>query len=160
MSKKNNNKVQYTIEYIDVNNNGKVDKGDADLVKMYVNGKLQQQYLVPHKTMGNIASQAMNSFTEMKNSKKNTTKKSNKSPLVTPKRNSTKAPKQFEYTETIPDPNAPQNQNKPVIVQDNTGFVQYVKAGAGLEAGRLATDAVVNALSGLFSSSDDGGDEE
>ena len=153
--------IQYTIEYIDVNNNGKVDAADADLVKIYVDKELKKQYLVPHKDMKKLAIQVQQEVERLKSEKQPTRNSSVRSMSVkkTATQNSEstqkqkRSPKEFKVFNNIPDPNT---QTQPVLIQDKTGFGHYIKMGAGLEAGQLATGAVVNAISGLF----DGGDEE
>ena len=136
-------KIQYTVEYVDVNNNGIADKGDVDLIKRYENGVLVSQQVVPHDAMESLANKVKTQVEVKKQTKKLRA-------LSTSKRT-------FKTYENIPNPNAPQNQTQPVMVQDKTGFGQYIKAGAGLEAGRIATDTVVNAISGLFSGGNDDG---
>lgn len=114
-------KEQYTIESIDVDGDG---IPDGDLVTKYINGKVVSRKFVPLTKLKKIAANIQNQN------------------VKTPK----SAPKMVYK-------NIPQVQdtNKPVLIQDKTGFAQYIKAGAGHEAGKLATDAVVDGLKDLFS---------
>ena len=142
----------YTVEYVDVNKNGVPDAGDVDLVRKYQKSgkdgsklKFISQQIVPHETMSKLADKVQQTVAEQKNATK---------------RKSSQTPRKFKTYGTLPNVNASKQapqQQQPVMVQDKTGFGHYIKAGAGLEAGRLATDAVVNAIGGLFSG--DGGEE-
>lgn len=118
-------KVQYTIEPIDVDGDG---IPDGDLVSKYINGKLLSRKFVPLTKLKKIVDNSSSNVQD------NLSKKS-----------------KVIYKNL---PNV-QDTNKPVLVQDTTGFAQYIKQGAATQAGRLGTDAVVDGIKGLFA-----GDEE
>jgi len=120
-------KEQYTIEPIDVDGDG---IPDGDLVSKYVNGKLISRKFVPLTKLKKIADNSSSKTNVQNNSSK-------KSKVI--------------YKNL---PNV-QDTDKPVLVQDTTGIAQYIKQGAATQAGRLATDAVVDGIKGLFA-----GDEE
>ena len=120
-------KVQYTIEPIDVDGDG---IPDGDLVSKYVNGKLMSRKFVALTKLKKIADNSSSKSNVQDNSSK-------KSKVI--------------YKNL---PNV-QDTDKPVLVQDTTGIAQYIKQGAATQAGRLATDAVVDGIKGLFA-----GDEE
>ena len=121
-------KEQYTVESIDVDGDG---IPDGDLVTKYVNGKVISRKFVPLSKLKNIAK-------NIKTVQNQNVKTVSKSPKMIYK--------------NIP---PVQDTNKPVLVQDTTGFAQYIKAGAGHEAGRLATDAVVDGFKSLFAGDDE-----
>ena len=140
----------YTVEYVDVNKNGVADAGDVDLVRKYQKTgkdgtklKFISQQIVPHNTMKKLATQVKRTVSKQKK-------------IQNTQNAQSAQPKDETYGNVNASKQAPQQQ-QPVMVQDKTGFGHYIKAGAGLEAGRLATDAVVNAIGGLFSG--DGGEE-
>jgi hypothetical protein len=95
---------------------------DGDLVKKYNGSKLVGQKFVAFDKMKEIADEAMYASKE--------------------------GTKQKVVYQRMP----ANEEDKPVIVKDATHFGQYVKAGAGLEVGRVAVDGLVDALGGLFSS--------
>ena len=126
-------KVQYTVEPIDIDGDS---IPDGDLVTKYVNGKVESRKFVPLTKLKKIAQDANNSARE------------NAGP--TGKTPRTPGGSKIVY-KNMPDV---QNTDKPVMVADQTGFGQYIKAGAGLQAGSMATEAVVNGLSSLFGGSE------
>jgi hypothetical protein len=123
-------KDQYTVETIDVDGDG---IPDGELVIHYINGKIKSKKFVPLKKLKKIAN-------DVEKISKAENKKNNKTPKTPPK-----TPKMIY--KTIPEV---QETDKPVLIQDETKFAQYIKAGAGNQIGRLATDAVADALAGLF----------
>ena len=42
------------------------------------------------------------------------------------------------------------NETQTLAIEDKTNFFQYVKQGAGMQIGRVAVDAAIDGLSGLF----------
>jgi hypothetical protein len=136
---------QYTVEPIDVDGDG---IPDGDMVTKYVNGKVVSRKFVPMKKIQQIVAKSMASSAASSASRP---KKARAPPSATQGMVYASwaglgggcAPTYKRLPEV-------QESNKPVLVQDSTGFAQYVKAGAGMEAGRLATDAVVDGLEDLF----------
>jgi hypothetical protein len=126
-------KVQYTIEPIDIDGD---NIPDGDLVTKYVNGKVVTRKFVPLKKLKKVVKEAAAKIAK--------TQGQSQAAPRTP---------QMVY-KNMP---AVDQTDKPVMVADQTGFGQYIKAGAGLEAGRMATEAVVSGITSLFSG--DGGDE-
>lgn len=120
-------KVQYTIEPIDIDGDNKID---GDLVTKYINGKVASRKFVPLKKLKKIVENAA---------------ATPKTPTTPTSR--TPGGSRIVY-KNIPDIN---KTDKPILVADQTGFGQYIKAGAGMEAGRVITDTVVDGISGLFS---------
>lgn len=125
-------KVQYTVEAIDVDGD---NIPDGDLVTKYVNGKVVSRKYVPLKKLKKVVHDA-----ELANENANVSRG------ATPR---TPGGTRIVYKNM---PNV-QDTDRPVMVADQTGFGQYIKAGAGLEAGRIATDAVVSGIASLFSGS-------
>jgi hypothetical protein len=140
-------KVQFTVESIDVDND---DIPDGDMVCKYVDGVLVSRKFVPHDTMAEIAVRAGRQSSS-RNARMSAAKNAAKAPQNAAKapQNAAKAPNAGaqKLYQNVPDV---AQTDKRVIVQEDTGFGQYIKAGAGMEAGRLATDAVVDGLMGLF----------
>lgn len=131
MPSKKKSKVQYTVEPIDIDGNS---TPDGDLVTKYVNGKVVSRKFVPHKKMKQIAQEAVSNAA---------TGNPQPSKAPTPR---TPGGSRIVYT-NMPDV---EKTEKPVMVSDKTGFGQYVKAGAGITAGSMLTEAVVGGLAGLF----------
>jgi hypothetical protein len=126
-------KVQYTVEAIDIDGD---NIPDGDLVTKYVNGKVVSRKFVPLKKLKKVVKEAQ--------AQQQQQLQANNAP-ATPR---TPGGSRIVYK------NMPQVQdtNNPVMVADQTGFGQYIKAGAGLQAGSMATEAVVSGISSLFSS--------
>ncbi len=128
-------KVHFTVESIDVDGDS---IPDGDMVSKYVDGVLVSRKFVPLTKLKRIARNAAAK-----------SRSSSRPPRNAPPNAPRNAP-----------PNAPRNAranaapDNRVIVQEDTGFGQYIKAGAGMEAGRVATDAVVDGLMGLFGGDD------
>lgn len=146
-------KVQYTVTPIDVDGDNKID---GDLVTQYINGKVASQKFVPLAKMKTALKKAAKKATTPK---KATKKPTTKAPTRTATRKREAAAP--VYAEDPPPqrqtvysniPQDIQQSNNTVMVSDQTGFGQYIKQGAGLEAGRLATNAVVDTVSSFFSS--------
>lgn len=134
-------KVQFTVEPIDVDGD---NIPDGDLVTKYVNGKAVSRKYVPLKKLKKIVDNAQEYATAMENNVNNRSKSTGKTPR-------TPGGTRIVY-KNMPDV---ENTDKPVMVADQTGFGQYIKAGAGLQLGSMATEAVVNGIADLFS----GGEE-
>lgn len=114
-------KVQYTIEPIDVDGD---NIPDGDLVTKYVNGKVASRKFVPISTL----------------------KKALKTKPTPPVKQDKK--EKIVY-KTVPKDIS--STNKPVVIQDGTGFGQYVKAGAGATLGSLAVSKLFDGIGNLFS---------
>lgn len=124
-------KVQYTVEAIDIDGD---NIPDGDLVTKYVNGKVVSRKFVPLKKLKKAVKDAQ---AHQQNA--------NDAAPATPR---TPGGTRIVYKNM---PNV-QDTNNPVMVADQTGFGQYIKAGAGLQAGSMATEAVVSGIASLFSS--------
>lgn len=122
-------KVQYTVEAIDIDGD---NIPDGDLVTKYVNGKVVSRKFVPLKKLKKAVKDAQ--AQQMANNAPPTPRTPGGSRIV--------------YKNM---PNV-QDTDNPVMVADQTGFGQYIKAGAGLQAGSMATEAVVSGIASLFSS--------
>lgn len=123
-------KVQYTVEAIDIDGD---NIPDGDLVTKYVNGKVVSRKFVPLKKLKKAVKDAQ------------VQQMANDAAPATPR---TPGGTRIVYKNM---PNV-QDTNNPVMVADQTGFGQYIKAGAGLQAGSMATEAVVSGIASLFSS--------
>jgi hypothetical protein len=118
-------KEQFTVEPIDIDGD---NIPDGDLVTKYVNGKVVSRKFVQLKKLEAIADGV------------NTTANASST--------NTRGANKFVYKQM---PNITETE-KPVLVQDSTGFAQYMKMGAGLTAGQIATTTVFDGLKGLFTS--------
>jgi len=114
-------KVQYTVEPIDVDGD---NIPDGDLVTKYVNGKVASRKFVPLSTLKKTFK-----------SKQVPTEKQGKKEKIVYKT----VPKDISSTD------------KPVVIQDGTGFGQYVKAGAGATLGSLAVSKLFEGIGSFFS---------
>lgn len=130
-------KVQYTVESIDIDGDG---IPDGDMVTKYVNGKVHSRKFVPLSKMKQI-SKDVNKITK-KDTPKTTKPKTESSSLRSPK----EAKEKIVY-KNIPDV---ADTQKPVLIQDTTGFGQYVKAGAGMAVGSAAVNVAIDAFAGMF----------
>lgn len=125
-------KIQYTVEAIDIDGD---NVPDGDLVTKYVNGKVMSRKFVPLKKLKKAVKDAQ---AQQQQSAVNSATPTPRTPGGT----------RIVYKNM---PNV-QDSNQPVMVADQTGFGQYIKAGAGLQAGSMATEAVVSGIASLFSS--------
>ncbi|KAG2424980.1 hypothetical protein HXX76_014138 [Chlamydomonas incerta] len=113
-------KAQYTVEPIDIDGDNKMD---GDLVTKYVNGEVVSRKFVPFEKLKRVADDAIaaaNGGSEV----------------------------QLPVYQNIP-ANV-QGTNQPVMVADQTGFGQYVKAGAGMAVGSTVVGALFSGLGSLF----------
>lgn len=118
--------ANYTVESIDVDGD---NVPDGDLVTQWKNGKVVSRKFVAYKKMQEVTNQILEAPRVAKNKAIKVTKRR---PVVAPKIEATAAP-----------------ENR-VIVQDDTGFMQLMKQGAGHAAGSIAVNSAVNVLKGLF----------
>lgn len=123
-------KVQYTVESIDVDGD---NIPDGDLVTKYVNGKVVSRKFVPLAKLKQVVKEAE---AEAKVAEAKTASSSSRTPSGT----------RMVY-KNMP---SVDKTDKPVVVAEQTGFGQYLKAGAGTEAGRLITDAIFTGIASLF----------
>lgn len=130
----NKQKVQYTVEAIDIDGD---NIPDGDLVTKYVNGKVVSRKFVPLKKLKKVVKDAQAQQ-----------QANNSMGLNAPATPRTPGGSRMVY-KNMP---AVEDTDKPVMVADQTGFGQYIKAGAGLQAGSMATEAVVSGIASLFSS--------
>lgn len=131
MVRKNN--VQYVIrrgidDNIDYNNDGVIDRND-DIVVKYVNGKEVERKPLSKKVMNSM----------LKVIAKQNDPTDDKQRVVYQR-----MPKQATRTA------GNTTQPSPVVVQNESSFGQYVKAGAGLTLGQMAVQGVASVLGGLF----------
>lgn len=115
-----NQEFNYTVEAIDVDGD-KVP--DGDLVTQWKNGKVVSRKFVAYKKMQEVTNQIL---AAPRVAKKKAIKVTKRRPVVTP------------------------SAENRVVVQDDTGFMQLVKQGAGREAGSIAINSAVDVLKGLF----------
>lgn len=115
-------RIHYIIEKLDVDGDG---IPDGDLVKKYVGNKLVSQKFVPVARIKKIV--------------RNAQLKSNS--------NASPAQERIVYQRSPSKPPA----DKPVVIQSDTHFGHYVKAGAGLTVGSMAIEGLVSGIAGLFS---------
>ena len=120
-------RTRFVIERLDVDGDG---IPDGDLVKEYVGDRLVRQKFVALDRLKNITDDAIANAAAVA-----------QGPVK---------PQKVVYERMPAHP-----EDKPVIVQSDTSFGHYVKAGAGLQLGSIAMDGVVSGLASLFSS--DGG---
>lgn len=120
-------RTRFVIERLDVDGDG---IPDGDLVKEYVGDRLVRQKFVALDRLKNITDDAIANAAAVAQGPEK--------------------PQKVVYERMPAHP-----EDKPVIVQSDTSFGHYVKAGAGLQLGAIAVDGVVSGLASLFSS--DGG---
>jgi len=120
-------RTRFVIERLDVDGDG---IPDGDLVKEYVGDRLVRQKFVALDRLKNITEAAIANAQAA-------------SPIP-------EKPQKVVYERMPAHP-----EDKPVIVQSDTSFGHYVKAGAGLQLGSIAMNGVASGLASLFSS--DGG---
>lgn len=138
--------VQYRVEQIDVDDDG---VPDGDMVTKIVNGKVVSRKFVPFYKLAEIANNAVASSN-------NSNRNKNISYKVRGLNNAPAAPSRERIVyKNMPAPVA--SQNKPVIVQERSGFGEYLKMGAGMgagaAAGSMAVHGIADGLGSLFSGS-------
>lgn len=123
-------RVRFVIERLDVNGDG---IPDGDLVKEYQGDRLVAQKFVALDRLKQIAENAV------------------AAQVASPAPAAAGRPQKIVYERAPAHP-----ETKPIVVQSDTSFGHYVKAGAALSLGDTAMDALLSGLAGLFSGSEGG----
>lgn len=135
---------QYTVTHIDVDGDG---VPDGALVTEYTNKKMTSQKFVPNSKLKTIAKNAIANSSSA-SPQRNTIYNTNTNTLHT----ATKTKQKVVYKRMPP----VEQTDQPVMIQNESSFGHYVKAGAGMTVGSTIVNSLVDGLSSLFGSGGDG----
>ena len=130
--RKSGGKIQYTIEPLDVDGDG---KDDGNLVTKWRDGKVVARKFVPFEKLKALAQKEM-----MKGEPPALQK--------TGKKTNTTTQSPIAFRARIPE--NVEKVDKPLIVQNRSSFAEYIKAGAGVSLGVHAVNGILGAVSEMF----------
>lgn len=135
---------QYTVTHIDVDGDG---IPDGALVTEYTNKKMTSQKFVPNSKLKTIAKNAITTNSSVA-APVNTSYNTNN---TNTQQASNKGKQKVVYKRMPP----VEQTDQPVMIQNESSFGHYVKAGAGMTVGSTIVNSLVDGLSSLFGSGEE-----